>query len=185
MHARMIRSFAPAVALALVAACGGSEQADAGMEQSVAQVPAPDTTAAALWAHMSAAGYQQNWALWPGKGRLYTGQEPHGMLLTTYLNGIAARALNQHAGTMPVGAIVVKENYMPDSTLAAITIMYKAPAGYNPEHNDWFWVKRLANGQLDVMPNGRPMEGKVPGCQQCHGAQRGNDYIFTGSLSSM
>ncbi len=35
-------------------------------------------------------------------------------------------------GPMPAGAIVVKENYMPDKKLAAITVMYKV-AGYNPE----------------------------------------------------
>ena len=153
------------------------------MSEAGTQVPAPDTTAVALHAHLQAADYRNNWVLWPGMGRLYSGQQPHGMLLTTYLNEVAAAAVNAHRGSLPAGAIVVKENYMPDSTLAAVTIMYKAAAGYNPEHNDWFFVKRLANGQLDTLPNGAPMEGRVPGCQQCHVQRADNDYIFTGSLS--
>ena len=46
-------------------------------------VELPDTTAAALWAYLESQQYRQRWSLWPGKGRLYTGSEPHGMLLTT------------------------------------------------------------------------------------------------------
>lgn len=34
-------------------------------------------------------------------------------------------------GSMPSGAILVKENYMPDSTLAATTVMYKVD-GFDP-----------------------------------------------------
>ena len=82
---------------------------------------------------------------------------------------------------MPAGAVVVKENYMPDSTLAAVTVMYKA-AGYNPEHNDWFFTKHLPSGELDQTPTGMAMEGRLAGCQNCHGSVSANDYIFTGSL---
>ena len=142
----------------------------------------PDTTGAAIWSYLEGVKYRENWALWPEKGQLYTGQEPHGMLLTSYVNKAALKALTTHAGTMPDGAILIKENYMPDSTLAAVTVMYKV-AGYNPDHNDWFFSKHLADGTLDKAPNGMALEGRVPGCQQCHGAQKGNDYIYTSSLS--
>jgi hypothetical protein len=99
-------------------------------------------------------------------------------LLTTYLNGPAYDALTAAAGVMPAGAIIVKENYMPDSTLAATTVMYKVP-DYNPEAGDWYWVKFLPDGQVD----GDGMaQGRVGGCIQCHGAKKNNDYIFTGSL---
>ena len=70
---------------------------------------------------------------------------------------------------------------MPDSTLAAVTVMYKH-AGYNPEHNDWFFSKHLPGGELDRMPNGMAMEGRLMGCQNCHRAVAANDYMFTGSL---
>lgn len=156
---------------AVALACAPGERADTGQ----AAAP-PDTTAAALWAHMTAATYQESWQLWPGKGRLYQGQEPHGMLLTTYLNPAALNAVTSRAGSMPAGAIVVKENYMPDSTLAAVTVMYKA-RGYDPERNDWFYVKRLADGTVEAA-------GRVEGCQNCHGTRSANDYLFTGSLSA-
>lgn len=109
------------------------------------------------------------------------GQEPHGALLTTYLNQVAKRALDARTGRTPAGAIIVKENYMPDSTLAAVTVMYKV-AGYNSEHNDWFFTKHLPSGTLDTMPNGMRMQGRLPGCQSCHGGVSANDYIFTGPL---
>ncbi|MDH3292100.1 MAG: cytochrome P460 family protein [Gemmatimonadota bacterium] len=139
------------------------------------QVASPDTTASALWAHVEQAGYRTTWPLWPGKAKLYKGTEPHGMLLTTYLNSVALDAVTNKAGRMPAGAVVVKENYMPDSTLAAITIMYKSP-GYNPDFGNWFFVKRLASGTVEA-------SGRVPGCQGCHASQAANDYLFTGSIS--
>jgi hypothetical protein len=141
----------------------------------------PDTTGASVWAHLQAEDYREGWDLWPGKGRLYEGQEPHGMLLTTYLNEVAAGALEQGVGEMPAGAIIVKENYMPDKTLAAVTVMYKVP-GYNAVHNDWFFTKHKPSGELETMPNGMAMEGRLPGCQNCHIARKANDYIFTGPL---
>ena len=69
------------------------------------QAAGPDTTGAAMWAHLQDEAYQENWQLWPDKGRLYEGQEPHGMLLTTYLNDTALQALRSRAGTMPPGAV--------------------------------------------------------------------------------
>ena len=135
----------------------------------------PETTGASVWSFLQAENYQDQWQLWPGQGQLYEGNEPHGLLLTTYLNDIAYDALQGDATTMPDGAIIVKENYVAaDSTLDAVTTMYKV-AGYNPEHNDWFFVKQDPDGVVEV-------EGKVAGCQSCHQAQRNNDYLFTGSL---
>ena len=173
------RSIAAAAALGFAAAaCGSSESAESDVAATVA---AADTTGAAMWAHLQESNYETAWQLWPEKGRLYTGQMPHGMLLTTYLNSVAYEALTGGAATMPAGAIVVKQNYMPDSTLAAVTTMYKV-AGYNPDHADWFFTKHLASGVLDTMPNGMGMEGRLPGCQNCHVGRQSNDYLFTGTL---
>ena len=141
----------------------------------------PDTTGAAVWSYLQDAGYTSAWQHWPGKDPYYTGQEPHGMLLATYLNDVAYEALMGDAQQMPEGSIIVKENYTPDSTLAAVTVMYKV-ARYNPDHNDWFWTKHTADGSLDTTPDGMAMEGRLAGCQNCHGAQRQNDYVLTGNL---
>ena len=167
----------------LLVACSKSESSDnESTESSISAAAAqPDTTGAAMWAYIQEVAYRSNWQLWPDKGELYTGQEPHGMLLTTYVNDAALGAVTTQAGSMPDGAIIIKENYMPDSTLAAVTVMYKR-SGYNAKHNDWFFTKHLPSGELDQAPNGMPLEGRLPGCQACHGAVRANDYIFTSPL---
>ncbi len=176
MIGRVIPAALVVASLATVA-CQRAEQAQEEMpaaEPVMPQVAQPDTTAAALWAHLEQARYQ-TWAMWPGKGRLYNGTEPHGMRLTTYVNALGLDAVTNKAGTMPAGAIVVKENYMPDSTLAAVTVMYKAAAGYDAANNNWFWMKRNADGTVEA-------QGRVPMCAGCHAQKKANDYIVTGPL---
>ena len=155
----------------LAAACGSTTQ-----PSNV--VPA---NGAALWSYLQQHNYASAWSLWPGKGRLYPSCDrtqpvctAHGMLLTTYLDSVALNALTSHAGTMPPNAIIVKENYMPDSTLAAVTVMYKI-RGYDPAHADWFWLKVLPNDSVAA-------EGKVQGCIDCHALNASNDYVWTASL---
>lgn len=152
----------------------------AGLLWACAAVPQPGATAAApepsgkaLWSSLQAQKYT-SWKMWPGKTALYQGTEPHGALLTTYVNGPALGAIEGKKGTMPAGAVVVKENYMPDTMLAAITVMYKVP-GYNPAGGDWFWAKYAPDGKIEA-------EGKVDMCLGCHSREVGNDYLFTGAL---
>ncbi|MGI6208177.1 MAG: DUF7282 domain-containing protein [Anaerolineae bacterium] len=128
-------------------------------------------TATQLWQFLQDSGYQDNWSTVPGKGMLYRGQDPHGALLTTYLNPVAGMALQERPGLMPNGSIIVKENYTEDETLVAISVAAKLE-GYNPDHNDWFWASFGPDGEVD-------MAGAVPGCISCHGAVWSNDYIFT------
>lgn len=137
----------------------------------------PPATGKDLWSHLTKVNYQKSFALWPGKGKLYKGTEPHGALLTTYVNKAALGAIQGKKGTMPAGAIVVKENYMPDKKLAAITVMYKV-AGYNPDGGDWFWAKYTPDGKIEA-------EGKsemANMCIGCHGKAKANDFLFTGEL---
>ena len=139
----------------VLAACGSDEP------------ELPDTTGASVRAYLNAVDYQNNddWKLWPGTTEMYQGDDPHGAKLTTRLNPAAFDAIG---GAMPDGAIIVKENYSPAGELGAVTVMYKK-SGYNPEHNDWFWVKELADGTFEK-------EGKVMGCQDCH--VDGTDYVW-------
>lgn len=140
-----------------------------GAAQGTEKPPKP--RAAGVWQHVERANYQKSWKFWPGKDALYKGQEPHGMLLTTYVNPVALDALKSKAAKMPTGSIIVKENYMPNKQLGAVTVMYKAPTGYNPEHSDWFWMKRLPDGKVEA-------SGKVADCQSCHAASQ-RDYLLT------
>jgi hypothetical protein len=132
-----------------------------------------DTTAQAVWAHLQDASYADNWSFWPDKEPYYEGGEPHGMLLNTYLNDAAYQAVSG-GGMMdlPSGSVVVKENYQPDSTLVATTVMYKAE-GYAPEAGDWFWAKYGPDGGVQA-------SGHAQGCLSCHEqAADQHDYLMT------
>ena len=147
------------VAMVLIlAACTGSDGPDL-----------PDTTSDSLLAYLEEVDYQNNneWKLFPGSTEKYAGTDPHGMLLTTYVNPAAFEAI-EAGGTTPPGSILVKENYTPEGVLAATTTMYKSE-GYNPDHSDWYWMKVLADGTVEK-------KGMVKGCQDCHVDAR--DYIF-------
>lgn len=130
-------------------------------------LPKPD--AKALWDHLQ--NYQKEYKLFPGTQKMYKGSDPHGAWLTTYVNSTAHKALTDaKGGPLPSGSIIVKENFMPDRTLGAVTVMYKVD-GYNPQHNDWFWLKRMADGKVEA-------SGKVDACISCHSAST-RDYILT------
>ncbi|MDX1661531.1 MAG: cytochrome P460 family protein [Gemmatimonadota bacterium] len=148
-----------------------TEPAEAPMEETTPATEGPDTTAQAVYDHLQEANYDE-WALWPDKGELYEGTEPHGMLLTTYVNDLAEDALTNGAAEMPDGAIVVKDNYSPDSTLMAHTVMYKVD-GYDANHSDWFWAKYGADGEVQA-------SGRVDSCAECHAqASDQDDYLVT------
>jgi hypothetical protein len=182
----MMTHYRTAVALALGVAVGcqamtgeGSRgAAGQGAPQAGAQPASPGQSGAGdeqmaedLWRRLQAANYRDAWATVPGKGTFYQGQVPHGALLSTYLSPEAERGLQAKSGSMPADAIIVKENYMPDRTLAAVTVMYKEP-GFDPEHGDWFWAKYGTNGEVQE-------SGRAVGCITCHGSVQSNDYVFT------
>ncbi|MBI2251671.1 MAG: cytochrome P460 family protein [Armatimonadetes bacterium] len=127
-----------------------------------------------IWDYLKKMDYAKKWKMWPGKGAFYKGKEPHGALLTTYVNDSAYMAITEKKGILPEGAIVAKENYSPDKKLMAITVMYKLK-GYNPQRGDWFWAKYLSNGKIEG-------EGKMDMCINCHSMEEYNDYIMTSSL---
>jgi hypothetical protein len=137
------------------------------------QVPLPKPEAAELYTYIANQNPYTKWQMWPGKGKLYKGTEPHGALLTTYVNEFAHRSASQKT-RMPDGAMIVKENYTADGKLSALSVMYKVK-GYNPDKGDWFW------GQYD--PDGSvKAAGRIDSCIACHEKRKDNDYIFTGPL---
>lgn len=116
----------------------------------------------------------KKWTTWPGKGEKYKGTEPHGSLLTTYVNDIALKSIKKKKG-MDNNSIIVKENYAPNKKLMGVSVMYKVK-GYNPDGGGWFWARYDAD--FDVLA-----EGKVRDCMSCHGTVKENDHIFTGDIT--
>jgi hypothetical protein len=131
----------------------------------------PEAEGKAVYDYITKTNPYQQWDLWPGKEKFYKGQHPHGALLTTYVSGKAKAAITSKTGQFPYGSLIVKENYMPDKKLGAVTVMYRVK-GYDPEAGDWFWAKYKADGSIEK-------EGQVAGCIGCHTAAIQNDWVFT------
>jgi len=132
----------------------------------------PGADAAKLYTFMTQPKpYYDRFKLWPGTGKLYPGNQPHGSFLTTYVNDVALASIKEMK-EMPDGACIINEEYAADKKLKALTVMYKVK-GYNPETGDWFWVK------YDSL-NGYVLEsGRVDSCIACHNARKDNDYLFS------
>lgn len=135
------------------------------------------TYAAALWTALDGAALVGDQII---HAPFYEGAEPHGFVLETIFAELTMNDI-----TAPV---IVKRNYGPEGTtvdevatdpaghLAAITVMYQR-VGFNEDNNDWYWVKYLPDGTLDIAgENG--MAGNVGGCIGCHANAPGDDWIF-------
>lgn len=109
------------------------------------------------------------------KTRPYEGTQPHGKILEYLEQEIEIDGASQRA--------IVKKNYAGEAAtiekvwadgrdlLASVTVMLKQP-GYDPDNQDWFWVKYMPDGGIEVA-------GKADNCIQCHQAAPGDDYIYS------
>lgn len=66
--------------------------------------------------------------------------------------------------TLPVGSLVIKEEYGDNScsTVIGWTVMRKEPAGYDPAHGDWHWQRVRASDRAVLE------DGRVTRCTSCH-----------------
>lgn len=145
---------------------------------------APERIASNLWDLIQTENYSKRWYNWLGEKEFYEGVNPHGALLTTYVNSVAVEAIENKEGEMRDGAIVVNESYDAEKDLQAITVMFKI-ARFDKEHNNWFWVKYNPDGKVDTLEkDGKEIElaGTPELCVSCHKNQVLNDYLFIGSL---
>lgn len=113
------------------------------------------------------------WQLWPDRGTLYRGNEPHGALLTTFVNKEAYYAIKNKTA-MGDGAIIVQENYSADKKFLNLAVMYKLK-GYNPAGGGWFWAQYTPDGK--IVASGRPGS-----CVDCHGKRKDHDFIWGGPM---
>jgi len=138
------------------------------------QVTLPGTDAAQLYEYITKTRPYTQWDLWPEKGKMYKGSQPHGDYLTTYVNSDGMFDIRKKKGRLPEGAIIVKESYGADRNFTALSVMYKI-AGFNRSAGDWFWAKYDHSGKVLA-------SGRVEACIKCHEKKKDNDYIFTGEL---
>lgn len=92
--------------------------------------------------------------------------EHGGFTIRVLANDIALEAYLADAAQLPVGSIIVKEEYGgPDcsdqSVLEQWRVMRKEPPGFDPNAGDWRWQRVLANGRQVV-------EDSKASCIGCH-----------------
>ena len=174
-----------AAVLATAAGCAGQVSRDSMREASPPfGGPANIAYAETLWAALTEAQLVGKDAY---RSMPYEGTEPHGVILATIEGTIE---VDGHSGTVIVknnfgGEGVTKEKVAndPDKWLGAVTVMFQREAGYDPDNQNWFWAKYLANGTLDKNPKGIELAGRVAkgadvGCIACHSSAPGGDYLF-------
>jgi len=126
-----------------------------------------------FWSYLQKADYAEKFSPWPGmEDDYYPGRAPHGAHLKMYVN----RPVTENPSDPPHKSVIVKENYNEAKELAAITVMYRSK-DYDPDNNDWYWVKYQPDGTVAKMKDMK-LAGKVDGCIQCHSSAKGGDYVF-------
>ncbi len=138
--------------------------------------------AKALWTAMD--GYDG----WIMQSEIMPGKSPHGAFVRLYYNIITIDGMAYH--------VVVKDNYggegvtlemvkaSPGDHLMAVTPMVQREVGYDPDNNDWYWVKYgpdgvVAGNDMKVAMAGRVAKGMPMGCIACHAKAGDGDYLFT------
>jgi hypothetical protein len=161
------------LAVSIVGCRQGQEQEDSEKIEIRTNVPPAD--ARKLWHYFMRKNHHGEWGTWPDTKGLLQGELPHGKLVEIFVNDIALEASASGADVLPPGSCIVKRNYLADTTLTRLTVMYKVE-GYDKEANDWFWAQYRPTGLAE-------MAGKVPGCIECHLKVADNDYLFIHQLN--
>lgn len=124
----------------------------------------------------------------------YPGTDPHGMMLETFFS---EATIEGHTGMLIVkrnyGPVGVSEDEVindPAGHLGSVTVMFQREEGYSDETDNWFWVKYLPDGTLDVNPAGARLAGLVglnaqAGCIACHRNAPGDDFSYLRDFTAM
>jgi hypothetical protein len=95
--------------------------------------------------------------------------------LTVYVNDVGRHAMiEQLKPNFPEGSVIVKEK-LPDRSSQdpeLMTVMIKRGKGFNPASGDWEYMVVDGAGTKVLA------QGKLEGCQSCHTANPGSDYVF-------
>lgn len=135
-----------------------------------------------LWKSMD--GYEK----WKLTTPVSKGQSPHGKWIRLFATWVTVDGKHY--------PIIVKDNYGGRGVtrdrvgkdrktwLKAVTIMLQREEGYDPDNQNWFWVKYGKDGTIEKNPDGMLLAGRVAkgmpkGCISCHSQAGGGDYLFS------
>jgi hypothetical protein len=125
---------------------------------------------------------------WLTKSDYYEGNRPHGKILRNYFSIVTVNGKNYPAiikdNFAGEGASLTSVSENPNEYLVAVTIMVKRSDGYDPDNQNWFWVKYKPDGTIDKNKKGISLAGRVAkgmdsGCINCHSIAKGSDYYFS------
>ncbi|MEM7312798.1 MAG: cytochrome P460 family protein [Planctomycetota bacterium] len=154
-----------------------SESEEAKSKKDSTKTKQPDSFESDLWSYLERTKYQY-WSPGPGEtDGFYNAQDPHGPFVKKYINRKAAGNM----GELPSGSILVTENFNPNRTLNAITVMFKVE-GYNPDASDWYWIAYNPDGTVARTSEATgkvPVAGAVESCINCHKRAEGGDYTYS------
>ena len=89
-------------------------------------------------------------------------------------NPVASDPYTTASYPLPVGSVVVAEQYGDDSSCGSLNgyyLMAKEKQGYDNAGNDWHWQKLDLNGRIE-------QDGKLQACASCHQAKcAASDYL--------
>lgn len=140
--------------------------------------PTPEEFYATFWQHIVRQDAPfTKWGSLPGKEGWNEGKNPHGDFVRVYANKAAAESPN----ALPLGAVIVADNYDKDKKRTDITVMYRVK-GTDPQHNDWYWLKYLPDGSIargSEKEGKKAIAGKVTMCIVCHSRAGGSDLVFS------
>ncbi|MGI9410916.1 MAG: hypothetical protein ACR2OV_12635 [Hyphomicrobiaceae bacterium] len=114
----------------------------------------------------------------------FEGKEPHGAIQQSYAASIVVnkRRARVLVKANHLGADLTEQDVYddPNKYLKDYTVMFRHKSGYDPENNDWFWVKYSPDGTIDNGPTGVAIVGRVGkktkiGCIGCHRVFGGED----------
>jgi hypothetical protein len=182
------------IAIVLVTACtgtlypdpngGGGEESGSGAAMSpdagVPDTPPPAETALdqellaqimnyAQFAHISASPYTSSVGAFDiavyaqGDVRTYRSIHP----TTTATSSI----------TVAAGTMIVRTVLDANGNVSELTAIAKAPAGYDPTIDDWWFAETDTQGN-PIVSGGVPQYGRLDGCHTCHLPRATEDYLF-------
>ena len=139
----------------------------------VSSLEAAEPADQAIFAWLEGERYRETWELLPGTLPLQPGTGPHGALLTMYGDPVAMEAIERGASSMPVGAAILVEDFLADSTLSSISVMVRVD-DLDPDSAGWEFARFGPAGEIEA--------GPMDACRSCHVQQP--DFVFGWELGT-
>ncbi len=79
--------------------------------------------------------------------------------------------------TIAPGTVIVRAVHDASGAVAKLTVMAKAPAGYDPTLGDWWFEEADARGD-PLMVDGTARVGRLDDCHSCHLPRAHDDFLF-------